>query len=57
MTDEWGRYRLIYEPGGPGDRGIEFTLGGEAELSELAEVFTDFLKANGYQFNYFEVHK
>ena len=60
---DFGHYTLSFTPGVPDpdsgvlDHSVEMRISGEASLTQLAEVFTDFLKANGYQFNYFEVHK
>jgi hypothetical protein len=56
MTD-FGRFRLSYEPGkhdpysGILDHSVEMTISGEAELKNLTDFFTCFLKASGYLFD------
>jgi hypothetical protein len=56
MTD-FGRYRLIYEPGaydprsGVLDHTVEMTISGEADLPNLLPFFASFLRATGYVFN------
>lgn len=56
MTD-FGRYRLSYEPGnhdpysGILDHSVEMTISGEAELTNLLDFFSSFLKATGYVFD------
>jgi len=56
MTD-FGRFRLSYEPGkhdpysGVLDHSVEMTISGEAELQNLTDFFTCFLRASGYLFD------
>ncbi len=56
MTD-FGRFRLSYEPGphdpysGILDHSVEMTISGEAELQNLTDFFTCFLRASGYLFD------
>jgi hypothetical protein len=52
--DEFGRFRLIYEPGEPNpdsgifDHSVEMAISGEADLHQLLVLFEQFLKATGY---------
>ena len=49
MTSDYGTYRLIYSP--PSDQitpGVEMTLSGEADVSQILSCFEGFLKASGY---------
>lgn len=50
MTSDYGTYRLIFEP--PSDQvtpGVEMTLSGEADLTQMLSLFESFLQASGYQ--------
>lgn len=50
MTSDYGTYRLVYEP--PTDQitpGVEMTLSGEADLTQMLAFFESFLQASGYQ--------
>lgn len=49
MTSDYGTYRLIFEP--PTDQitpGVEMTLSGEANVSQMLAMFESFLQAAGY---------
>ena len=49
MTSEYGTYRLTFEP--PADQitpGVEMTLSGEANLTQMLSFFEAFLQASGY---------
>jgi len=50
--NEFGRFRLIYEPGRPVDsrfdHSIEMAISGEADLTQLTSLFERFLQASGY---------
>ena len=49
MTTDFGTYRLTFEP--PSDLitpGVEMTLSGEADLSQMLYLFETFLQASGY---------
>jgi len=49
MTTDFGTYRLTFEP--PSDQitpGVEMTLSGEADLSQMLSLFEAFLQASGY---------
>ena len=49
MTTDFGTYRLTFEP--PSDQitpGVEMTLSGEADLSQMLYLFEAFLQASGY---------
>jgi hypothetical protein len=46
---EFGRYRLTYEP--PSDAietEVSMTISAEATLSQMVELFQNFLQVNGY---------
>lgn len=53
MTN-FGRYRLVYQPGphdpfsGVLDHTVEMTISGEADLTQLTDLFDSFLRAAGY---------
>lgn len=55
--DEFGRFRLIYEPGEPNpgsgifDHSVEMAISGEANLHQLLGFYEQFLKAAGYLFD------
>lgn len=49
MTSEYGTYRLTFEP--PADQitpSVEMTLSGEADVSQMLEMFESFMQASGY---------
>lgn len=49
MTSDFGTYRLTFEP--PADQitpGVEMTLSGEADVSQMLAMFESFLQASGY---------
>lgn len=51
MTSDYGTYRLVFEP--PTDQitpGVEMTLSGEADLTQMLAFFEAFLQASGYVF-------
>ena len=52
----FGTYRLSYEPPeGSMDASIDMSITAEANLEEMAEFFTSFLRAAGYPVDYSEV--
>ena len=49
MTSDYGTYRLAFEP--PADQitpSVEMTLSGEADVSQMLDLFESFLQAAGY---------
>ena len=50
---EFGKYTLKYMPpdGSPTDHCIEMTISSEANLSQMLEFFSSFLRAAGYEFD------
>ena len=49
MSSDYGTYRLTFEP--PADQitpGVEMTLSGEADLTQMLSFFEAFLQASGY---------
>jgi hypothetical protein len=53
---EFGTYRLTYEPPqGALESTIDMSISAEANLEQVAEFFTSFLRAAGYPIDYSEV--
>ena len=53
---EFGTYRLTYEPPqGAIESVIDMSISAEADLDQVAEFFTSFLRAAGYPIDYSEV--
>ena len=50
---EFGKYTLKYVPPGetPEDHSVEMTISSEANLSQMLEFFSSFLRAAGYEFD------
>ena len=50
---EFGKYTLKYEPPGdtPEDHSVAMTISSEANLSQMLEFFSSFLRAAGYEFD------
>ena len=50
---EFGKYTLKYEPPGdtPEDHSVEMVISSEANLSQMLEFFSSFLRAAGYEFD------
>lgn len=50
---EFGKYTLKYLPPGetPEDHSVEMTISSEANLSQMLEFFSSFLRAAGYEFD------
>jgi len=52
----FGTYRLSYEPpAGSMDASIDMSISAEADLEQVTEFFTSFLRAAGYPIDYSEV--
>ena len=50
---EFGKYTLKYVPPGetPEDHSVEMTISSEANLPQMLEFFSSFLRAAGYEFD------
>ena len=50
---EFGKYTLKYEPPSetPEDHSVEMTISSEANLPQMLEFFSSFLRAAGYEFD------
>ena len=50
---EFGKYTLKYEPPSetPEDHSVSMTISSEANLSQMLEFFSSFLRAAGYEFD------
>ena len=50
---EFGKYTLKYEPptGTPEDHSVAMTISSEANLFQMLEFFSSFLRAAGYEFD------
>ena len=50
---EFGKYTLKYEPPGetPEDHSVAMTISSEANLFQMLEFFSSFLRAAGYEFD------
>jgi hypothetical protein len=50
---EFGKYTLKYEPPSetPEDHSVSVTISSEANLSQMMEFFSSFLRAAGYEFD------
>jgi hypothetical protein len=50
---EFGKYTLKYVPPGetPEDHSVSMTISSEANLSQMLEFFSSFLRAAGYEFD------
>ena len=50
---QFGKYTLKYEPPGetPEDHSVAMTISSEANLSQMLEFFSSFLRAAGYEFD------
>lgn len=50
---EFGKYTLKYVPPGetPEDHSVEMTISSEANLTQMLEFFSSFLRAAGYEFD------
>jgi hypothetical protein len=50
---EFGKYTLKYKPPGetPEDHSVAMTVSSEANLSQMLEFFSSFLRAAGYEFD------